>query len=191
MAGDLADVIVHFGAPFDVMGHSMGGKAAMLLALNFPHLVNGLCIADIAPVTYSHDQSQFIKAMRSVDLSNIRARSDVKSQLSQYIENEDLQSFFVQSVDVKNQCWKLNLDVLDREMPQILGFPNVDTNFKGATLFLAGAMSEYVKAEMRLHIHGIFPAAKFAKIPRAGHWIHAERPREFEAALRVFFGYGA
>lgn len=76
-------------------------------------------------------------------------------------------------------------------MPQILGFPNVDTNFKGATLFLAGAMSEYVKAEMRLHIHGIFPAAKFAKIPRAGHWIHAERPREFEAALRVFFGYGA
>ena len=191
MAADLAEVIDHFGAPFDVMGHSMGGKAAMLLALNYPHLVNRLCIADIAPVIYNHDQSQFIKAMRSVDLSTIRARSDVKSQLSQHIENEDLQNFFVQSVDVKNQCWKLNLRVLDREMSKILGFPNVDTNFKELTLFLAGARSDYVKAEMRSHICNLFPAAKFAKIPRAGHWIHAERPRELEAALRVFFGYGA
>lgn len=76
-------------------------------------------------------------------------------------------------------------------MSKFIGFPDLKTCFEGTTLFLSGGESDYVKSEMRVHIKRLFPAAKFAKIPRAGHWIHADRPIEFEAALRVFFGFGS
>jgi esterase len=191
LAGDLAEVIGHLGGPCDVLGHSMGGKAAMVLAHRYPNLVNRLCVADIAPVSYCHDQTQFIKAMKAVDLSLVEKRADVKDQLARFIEDEAVQNFFTQSVDVKSQGWRLNLDVLSKEMSKIIGFPDLKTSFEGSTLFLSGGKSVYVKMEMRVHIQRLFPAAKFAKIPRAGHWIHAERPRELEAVLSVFFGYGS
>ncbi len=191
LAGDLAEVIGHVGGPCDVLGHSMGGKAAMVLAHGYPDLVNRLCVADIAPVSYSHNQTKFIKAMKAVDLSVVKTRADVRGQLGNFLKDESLQNFFTQSVDVQKQSWLLNLDVLRREMSKIVDFPDLRTRFKGITLFLSGAESNYIKSEMRADIQRLFPAAKFAKIPRAGHWIHAERPKEFEAALRVFFGYGS
>lgn len=190
LAGDLAEVIGHLGGLCDVLGHSMGGKAAMVLSHRYPDVVNRLCIADIAPVSYDHDQTKFIKAMKAVDLSVVKTRADVKDQLARFVEDQGLQNFLTQSVDVQARAWRLNLDVLSREMSKIIGFPDLKTRFAGVTLFLSGGESDYVKTEMRAHIQQLFPAAKFAKIPRTGHWIHAERPREFEAALRVFFGYG-
>ena len=189
MAGDLAEVIDHLGGPFDVLGHSMGGKAAMVLAHRYPDLVNHLCIADIAPVSYSHNQTLFIKAMKAVDLSVIKTRADVKDQLSHFVEDEALRNFFIQSFDFQIRGWRLNLDVLSREMPKILSFPDLSSCFQGKSLFLSGGESDYVTLDMRADIQHIFPDVKFVKIPGAGHWIHADRPREFEAALRVFLGY--
>lgn len=185
---DLAEVIEHIGAPCDLVGHSMGGKAAMVLAVTHPEIVARLCIADIAPVPYDHDQSAFIHAMKSVDFSTVHKRSDVKDQLANLIDDPVLQTFFVQSVDIENKCWRLNLDVLAREMPHILGFPNVSGRFEKLTLFLTGADSHYVQGEVRPLIKSMFPQARFAKLLGAGHWLHADKPREFEAALRSFFG---
>ncbi len=183
MATDLANVITE---PTDVLGHSMGGKAAMVLALQNPALVNRLIVADIAPVTYTHSQNEPIAAMRQVDLNAITSRSDAKEQLGAL--EPGVADFLLQSLDMKERRWRLNLDVLAAEMDKIIGFPDVTGVFNGPTFFLSGANSDYVQPGARPKIKRLFPAAKFAKIPGAGHWLHAEKPREFEAAVSAFLG---
>ena len=186
LAGDLAEVIEHYGAPADVVGHSMGGKAAMVLALTRPELVRRLVVADIAPVAYSHDQGRYIEAMRGVDLSSVSKRSDAAAQLAETVPEKTLQSFFTQSLDVTEKQWKLNLDVLDDQMDKIVGFPEVEGSFEGPALFLSGGKSDYVLPEYRDRIRALFPHARFAKLPDAGHWLHAEEPRAFEQSVRAF-----
>ncbi|MEL7100346.1 MAG: alpha/beta fold hydrolase [Pseudomonadota bacterium] len=186
MAGDLAEVIETLGAPMDVVGHSMGGKAAMVLAATRPALVRRLVVADIAPVAYGHSQMQFIDAMRAVDLSAVTRRSDAAAQLGAQGVEPGLQAFLTQSLDVAGKRWRLNLDALAAEMPKILSFPEIAGAFPGPMLMLSGADSDYVRPEHRPAIKALFPAARFAKLPRAGHWLHADQPRGFEAAVRAF-----
>lgn len=186
MADDLAELITHIGGPVDLCGHSMGGKAAMVMALRHPDLLRRLIVADIAPVPYTHSQSHHIAAMRAVDLENLTRRSEAAEQLGAQGVEPALQSFFTQSLDVAGKRWRLNLDVLEAEMDKIIGFPDVSGQFAGPTLFLTGADSTYVRREDRDHIKSLFPAARFAKLPGAGHWLHADKPREFEAALRTY-----
>ncbi|MEP2922329.1 MAG: alpha/beta fold hydrolase [Sulfitobacter sp.] len=186
MAADLAELIQHIGGPVDLCGHSMGGKAAMVMALEHPDLVQRLIVADIAPVTYHHDQSQHIDAMKAVDLGTVTRRSDAVEQLDALGVDPALQSFFTQSLDVANKRWLLNLDVLAAEMDKIIGFPEVTGSFEGPSLFLSGADSDYVLPAYRPRIKELFPAARFAKIPQAGHWLHAQRPRAFEATVRAY-----
>ena len=185
MAADLAAVIEAQGGPMDVVGHSMGGKAVMVLALQRPDLIRRLIVADVAPVTYTHTQMQYIDAMRGVDLAQVERRSDAEAQLKALGVEPSLCSFFTQSLDVKEKKWRLNLDILARDMDHIIGFPEVEGQFDGPTVFLAGAESDYVTPEYRPEIKRLFPKAKVAKIPGAGHWLHAEKPREFEAAVRA------
>ncbi|WP_297772508.1 alpha/beta fold hydrolase [uncultured Roseovarius sp.] len=188
MAADLREVIESLDGPYDVLGHSMGGKAAMVLALTRPALVNRLIVADIAPVAYQHSQVQYVEAMRSVDLSRVERRSDAGEQLREMIDNPDLVPFFLQSLDVKEKRWLLNLDTLAREMPEILGFPDISGVYDGKVMFLSGAESDYVQPAHRDRIKALFPAAQFAKLPGTGHWLHAEKPRDFEAAVRTWLG---
>lgn len=189
MAGDLCEVIRAHGGSVDLVGHSMGGKASMVLALTEPSCVARLLVADIAPVAYSHSQQQFINAMRAVDLSKVERRADAVAQLAQNVEDKTLQSFFTQSLNVKEKRWLYNLDALERDMPKILGFPEISGTYTGLTLFLSGANSEYVLPEHRDAIKALFSNAKFAKIQDAGHWLHAEQPRAFEASLHAFLDY--
>lgn len=186
MAEDLAGVIGAHGGQMDVLGHSMGGKAAMMLALNHPEMVRRLVVADIAPVAYGHTQIQFIEAMRKVDLNGISRRSEAQAQLAELGVEPALQSFFTQSLDLPNKRWLLNLDVLADQMPSIMSFPETDAAWDGIALFLSGAASDYVRPDHRDRVKARFPNARFAKIPGAGHWLHAEKPREFEAAVRAF-----
>jgi esterase len=190
MAADLAKVIRAQGRPMAVLGHSMGGKAAMVLALTHPELVERLIVGDIAPVAYTHDQSRYIAAMRAVDLSRVEKRADAEAQLAALVDDPTLPAFFTQSLDLKERRWRLNLDVLAAQMPHILGFPPIGARFDKPVLFLTGARSPYVLPEHRATIKALFPAARFAKIPDAGHWLHAEKPREFEAAVRVWLSAG-
>lgn len=186
LADDLADVIGGIGAPVDVLGHSMGGKAVMMLALRHPHLLRRMVVADIAPVAYSHSQMPYITAMRAVDLQAVERRSDAESQLAAQGVEKALQSFFTQSLDVAGKRWRLNLDALAAEMPRIMGFPSVDATWSGPALFLTGGESDYVRPEHKPAIRALFPKARFAKLSGAGHWLHAEKPREFEATIRAF-----
>lgn len=186
LAEDLAEVIAAHGGQMDVIGHSMGGKAAMMLALNHPEAVRRLVVADIAPVAYGHTQIQFIDAMRSISLETIERRPEAAAQLAEAGVEPALQSFFTQSLDLPNKRWKLNLDTLADQMPSIMSFPQTEASWQGPALFLSGSESDYVLPEHRDEIRARFPAARFAKLPGAGHWLHAEKPREFEAAARVF-----
>lgn len=184
MSRDLADVS---GETSDILGHSMGGKAAMMLALAHPEKVRKLVVADIAPVAYSHTQAPLIEAMRKVDLSTVETRRDADAQLARHVPEDTVRAFLLQSLDVKEKRWRLNLDVLEAEMDRIIGFPTTKaTPFSGPTLFLTGADSDYVTRAHRDGIKALFPKARFAKVPGAGHWLHAENPRAFEATVRTF-----
>jgi pimeloyl-ACP methyl ester carboxylesterase len=190
MAADLAEVIAANGGRADVLGHSMGGKAAMLLALTEGTMVNRLVVADIAPVAYSHDQTQHIAAMRGLDLSGLASRAEADRRLAASVTDPALRAFFLQSLDLKSAPprWRLNLEVLEAEMPRIIGWPQVAGRFDSPTLFLSGALSRYVLPDYREAIRALFPGARFAKLSGAGHWLHAEKPREFAETLRVFLG---
>ena len=185
LASDLAELIVSIGGPVDLLGHSMGGKAAMVAAvLGVP--IRRLIIADIAPVAYTHSQQHLIDAMQALPLDQISSRAEAEQALSKHIEDPSVRSFLLQSLNLKEKTWQLNLTVLATSMAQIIGFPEISGQFTRPTLFLTGANSNYVRPAHRPIIKALFPKAHFAKIPHAGHWLHAERPREFEAAVRAF-----
>jgi len=185
LAGDLAEVIDGFGGEMDVLGHSMGGKAAMVLALEHGEKLRRVVIADIAPVAYGHTQDHLISAMKSVPAS-VANRAEADAALAASVDTPELRSFLLQSLDLKAHRWRLNLDVLHRFMPQIVGFPKISGSHSGPVFFLTGADSDYVRPDHRGPIKQLFPGARFAKIPGVGHWLHAEKPREFEAAVRAF-----
>ena len=163
MAGDLAAEISQRS---DVLGHSMGGKASMILALQHSEKVRKLVIADIAPVEYSHTQAHLIKAMSALDLSSVETRGDADRQLQRHIEEPGVRAFLLQSLDVKEKRWRINLDVLEAEMDKIIGFPDVSGQFDGPTLFLSGTESDYVRPEHRSRIKRTVSKSRFCQTSR-------------------------
>ena len=134
MAADLAEVIVALGGKADLLGHSMGGKAAMQLALTQGALIRRLVVADVAPVAYAHDQTQYITAMRSLDLSGLTSRGEADRRLATVLDDPALRAFFLQSLDLKAEGgprWRLNFDVLAAEMSKIVGWPGEVGPFDG------------------------------------------------------------
>jgi esterase len=188
MAADLAEVIMAHGGICDVLGHSMGGKAAMILALTHPHSIRRLVVADIAPVAYTHDNTGYVAAMQALALDGLTSRAEADRRLAAFVPDASLRAFFLQSLDLKSTPphWRLNLDVLRDQMPLIVGWPDITGQFAAPTLFLSGGLSHYVLPTHRPAIRALFPKARFAKLPDAGHWLHADSPRAFEETVRVF-----
>lgn len=186
MAADLAGMIPQRS---DVLGHSMGGKAAMALALSSPDKVNRLIVADIAPIRYEHGQAEIISAMQRLDLTAITRRAEAAAMLAKDpAVGPDVAGFLTQSLDLGAKRWKMNLDLLAAELPRILGFPRFETQFEGPTLFLAGANSDYVRENHRQEISRLFPRARVVRIKSAGHWLHADAPEAVVTAIRGFLG---
>lgn len=188
LAADLAEVIAAIGGPVDLLGHSMGGKAAMHLALTHGAPLRRLIIADIAPVAYSHDQSRNVSALQNIDLTHVSSRAEADLRLAPMVADPALRAFFLQSLDLRTDppTWKLNLPALADQMHHIIGWPDTQGQFDGPTLFLSGENSAYVETKYRAHIQTLFPKARFAKLTGAGHWLHAEQPRAFEETVRLF-----
>lgn len=189
MAADLAEVIEAHGGRADVVGHSMGGKAAMQLALTRPDLVGRLVIADIAPVAYSHTQTPLIDAMAALPLDGLTSRRDADAALAPAVPDAGTRAFLLQSLDLRAEGgprWKLNLPVLKAEMDRIIGWPGTAGRFDGPTLVLSGGASSYVQPAHRPLFDALFPAARHVALPGVGHWLHAEAPAEFLAALAAF-----
>ena len=187
MAGDLSDAVTLLaGGRAVVLGHSMGGKAAMALALTRPELVEALIVADIAPMAYPHTHLPYVQAMRALDLEHVGRRSDADPLLAEAVPDAMLRSFLLQNLVLEGgrARWRFNLEAMEREMPRLTGWPEgwPHPRYDGPALFLHGARSDYVPDAARPAIEALFPRAELQAID-AGHWLHAEKPAEFAAAV--------
>jgi esterase len=188
MASDLAEVIAAHGGRADVIGHSMGGKAAMQLALTDSGCVNKLVIADIAPVAYAHTQTHLIDAIEALDVTALTSRRDADDAMAQTVPEAGVRAFLLQSLDMRADppAWKLNHKALRADMPKILSWPGTEGQFTGETLVISGGASDYVTPAHRPLFDAQFPNAQFEVVPGVGHWLHAEAPGPFLSALTAF-----
>lgn len=183
-------------ANVSVVGHSMGGKVAMLLALQHPELVRSLVVVDIAPDTSAGVEAQkpFVTAMKGLDLERLERRSDAEQALAGQVTDPAVRQFLLQNLKLtrapenRNQWqWELNLQLLGDEMDAVAAWPEVgDVSYPGPVLWLAGEKSPYIRPEHRATMERLFPAVEQVTIPGAGHWVHADSPAELTAALTAF-----
>lgn len=175
-----------------VIGHSMGGKAAMVLALDTPDAVGPLVVADIAPVTYEHDFSDYITALRAIDLSAIKSRNDADAVLRDHIPEQGVRGFLLLNLDRRDSgfAWQINIDAIANGMEKITAFPAFDDGapFEKPTLFVAGGASDYILSSHHQEIEKHFPDVRHETIDGAGHWVHAEAPDRFFEAVSGFLG---
>jgi pimeloyl-ACP methyl ester carboxylesterase len=195
MAADVRAFIEGRGlGPVAIVGHSMGGKVAMVLALESPALVERLVVVDIAPAYYPPVLLSYIEAMRAIDLERTTRRADVDAALAAAVPEEGIRQFLLQNLvhEGGGLRWRLNLATLAVSMPAISEFPEPPegTVYDGPTLFIAGERSDYVQPAHRAAIRRLFPRASLLKLRDAGHWIHAERPDAFVATLLPFLEGG-
>lgn len=191
MAEDLARVIErHCAGRALVLGHSMGGKTTMALALDWPDHVAGVIIADIAPINYTHSHLPFIHAMLAVDLSGVTRRSQVGPMLADAIPEAPFRAFILQNLVIESgqARWRLNLRALLGGMTDLTAWPSAldAKSFGGAALFLHGGASDYMSPMLVPRVRELFPAAQVQSIAGAGHWLHAEKPAEFQAAVTAW-----
>lgn len=176
--------------PAIVIGHSMGGKVGMRLALEYRDLVDRLIVADIAPVAYDHSFDDYLDAMRAVDLAAAARRSDVDAALAETIAEPGIRAFLLQNLARHDGrlAWQLNLDALAMNMDDITGWPDdlAGRTFDGPTLFIAGEESDYLRDIDREPILALFPEARFTTLKGAGHWLHAEQPDAFVETVLAF-----
>ena len=190
MAADVAETVSALGAPrAAVIGHSMGGKVAMALALSQPEAVERLVVADIAPVAYPPALRPYIAAMQDVPLHPGLTRREADAALAAAVPEAGIRAFLLQNLRfdaAPAPAWRLNLEAIAAAMPGIEGFPAPSGAYPGPVLVLGGERSRYVRPEHHGTIRALFPAARFATVPGAGHWVHAENPAGFLALVEPF-----
>jgi pimeloyl-ACP methyl ester carboxylesterase len=203
----LATELEQLGEPVTLVGHSMGGKVAMQLALRRPELLRALVVVDIAPVEYpvsggrTDDPDEeaspfaaFIDAMQRLDLGSLTNRGEADEALQADVPSRMVRSFLLQSLVREGLGadggwrWRLNLDLLARDLGELRGFPEPPpgASFDGPVLWIAGANSTYVLPEDRPRMDALFPATRLVRIKDAGHWVHSEQPDVFLETLRRF-----
>lgn len=188
MAADVAALLVHqANRPVTLVGHSMGGKAAMALALVRPGLVRRLVVVDVAPVAYESSFASYARAMHEAKLDGVTRRAQVDEQLVDAVPDPAVRAFLLQNLVLEpgGARWRVNLPVIEAAMSTISGFPEVPPGlqFGKPVLFVAGEKSDYLSPAQEPVVRRLFPQADVAVVPGAGHWVHAEKPAEFLAAL--------
>jgi len=170
-----------------ILGHSMGGKAAMTLAQKGLVPLGKLVIADIAPVPYQHSHEEFIQIMQAVDLDRTRSRSEADKQLAERISEPGIRQFLLQNLVRENRTyrWRINLEAIKNNLPSILGFDSQQPA-SNQTLFISGGSSPYIKPRMYPEMDRQFPHHIVETIDEAGHWIHAEKPEAFVDLIKQF-----
>ena len=191
MAGDVTGFIRRHGLEgAAILGHSMGGKVAMTLALEHGDMVGSLIVADIAPVTYGHDLEAYLESLQGVSLEGVERRAEVDAALAGAIPDPAIRAFLLQNLvwDGGAWDWRINLAGVHASLDEIIGFPEVAGAYGGPALFVAGELSNYIRAEYTDTINRLFPNVRTATIPGAGHWVHADRPGAFIETVQEFLG---
>ncbi len=189
MAEDVAETLRDMAVPTcAVVGHSMGGKVAMRLALTRPALVARLAVLDIAPVTYPPAFRDYARAMQALLLTADTMRASALQTLAATIPDAGIRAFLLQNLafDGPVPHWRIGLSEIAGALPDVEAWPATAGTFSGPTLFAAGEKSDYITADSRPVIREMFPHAQFVRIRGAGHWVHADAPEAVAAILMDF-----
>ena len=179
-----------------ILGHSMGGKVAMSLALRNPDRIQALVVVDIAPVAYQPTLRPFLDGMRQMPLAQVNSRRDADQLLEASVPNPGIRGFLLQNLvtsDGGGYSWRINLNVIDTEL-DVLGDIPAGAGTASGEVFdrpvqaIYGTQSEYMQAAAREAMVKQFPGTEFASVAGAGHWVHAEQPERFFQLLSDFLG---
>lgn len=191
MAAEVAKFITELNVgPVAILGHSLGGKIAMELALTEPNLVSKLIVADIAPVQYTRRHDDIISSLKSVPLATLENRQQADALLEKKIAEPGVRSFLLKSLVRDKEAgsgwkWRFDLEQLAKDYDELIK-ANIDGEFVKPTLFIIGSESNYVTADYRPQIVSRFPNVQAKTISGAGHWLHAERTVAFVKISRDF-----
>jgi esterase len=190
MARDVSDTMDALGLKqAHLLGHSMGGKIAMLFALQHPQRVQSLLVVDIAPVAYPRGDVQVLQGLVALDLAALVSRGDADAQLAAYVHTPAVRDFLltnlVKEVDGRFR-WRFNLPVLERSFGEIIGWPELAASYEGPVLFIKGENSDYILPEHQKATLTLFPHARLKTVQGAGHWVHSEKAETFRKLARDF-----
>ena len=164
-----------------LIGHSMGGKVAMLFAQKHKELLDKLVVVDIGVKAYPMHHQHILAGMHGINLETIKVRSEAEAILKQYIDSDGVRQFLLKNLYWKEKgqlAWRMNLSVLEREMENILSLlPEKEVMLP--TLFIRGDLSNYILDEDIPQLENQFPDSEIVTLKNAGHWVHAEAPEEF------------
>jgi esterase len=188
LAADVRETLLSLGIErAAVVGHSMGGKTAMAMALRWPDLVGRLLVADIAPVNYQHGNNTIADAMAAIPLTASLTRQQADAALADAVPRADIRAFLLQNLRFGAEAhWRIGLSEIAAAVPDLEGWIGVPGTYTGPTLFVTGANSDYVLPEHRPIIRSQFPKARFVAVKNAGHWVHADNPAGFLSVLEAF-----
>lgn len=190
MANDVAETMDSLGlASAHILGHSMGGKTAMLLALEQPQRVSSLVVVDIAPVAYERGLDPVLNALCSIELEQLTSRADADARLAQRITSKAVRDFLLanlqRSPDGSFQ-WRINLPVIREYFGEVTGWPTDQRSYAGPTLFIRGENSEYILPGHYAAMRAQFPNGTLKTVANAGHWVHSEKPEAVQRLVENF-----
>ena len=172
----------------DILGHSLGGKVAMQIALQHPKRVKKLVVVDISPVAYEHRHNEIFDGLSAIDLNSLTSRTQADTLLKPYVETLDIRSFLLKNLyrdEQKNFQWRPNLAGLKESYPHLISAP-FGNKFLKPVLFIKGKNSDYITSEHQEPINQLFDKVSFKMIEGAGHWPHAEKAKVFGSIVLNF-----
>jgi pimeloyl-ACP methyl ester carboxylesterase len=164
-----------------LMGHSMGGKTAMQVAVNHPEILSKLIVADIAPKAYKAAHTKYFEAFKSIDFSAIESRKEAEEAFAKFESNTGIRLFLLKNLQKAEKGYELkcNLETIERAYPIISGAIEIPYPISIPTLFIKGENSNYINSEDEYEIEQKFTQVEFKTVSKAGHWLHAENTEEY------------
>ncbi|MBC7384021.1 MAG: alpha/beta fold hydrolase [Bacteroidia bacterium] len=190
MVMDLFEFINEHGlSEVSIIGHSMGGKVAMQFAMEYPQLLANLIVVDIAPRQYMRGHDDVFAALFAVNLTQVHTRKDAEDKMLPYLKDAGTRQFLLKNLERNTDAtyqWRINLQALHNHYNEIIS-PIVSLHpFTGRTLFIMGSKSDYITETDIAEIKTLFPGFKLVTVANAGHWVHADNPKEFYATVMDF-----